>query len=344
MKGLVGFARAVGGTRTVGAAPTSLQLQKLVELVFWASLRAEEGRAIRCLITCRSTVGAPLQFIQWPRSALSPRAIAKAALATDPRSASLVVEYQTVAPAGWYLIGMIDRLPTQPVGAFQIAIEGTAHLSLSRGGQKLAEFHAGQVYATAADVLRRGPIAGKLGWSNSQATLFADLLSRVDRQGHGGAFVVVPNGTMPSQVTLAYQSTPTAYGGLAAAIHRRSGSSAREQALWVVASMSRVDGAVLVDRSLNVLGHGARLSATPAPDVRLATRTDGKHAHLWKSLNQWGTRHGSMIAFCRATPDAVGFVISEDGGVRAVTLLPQSGVTMWERIRLNGSDLRPAVP
>ena len=51
--------------------------------------------------------------------------------------------------------------------------------------------------------------------------------------------------------------------------------------------------------------------------------------------DKFGTRHRSAMRFCWANRGAVAFVISQDGGVRAITKL-NNKVVIWEDIKLLG--------
>jgi hypothetical protein len=341
--GLLSFIRQLTGNPPSGSLAV-LNAGSLVEELYAASLKAEEGHRIKCLITCLHARGArPVDFIEWKPSQLSARAVAKIATATDPRGSSLVVKCD--AHDQWWIVGIIARLPAAPVGAFQISVEGVAHLSLRLNGKKEAEYIGGEVETEAADILRIDPVKSKLGWTNSQVLLVAELLQRMDSQGHGGAVLVdddAHDATAPLSITYSIAGAP--YSGLLEHSASRTHSKGRDRALWVATSLSRVDGAVVMNRKLEILGNGARLGATPATSVRVASRSDGKHARSVTGLGRWGTRHGSMISYCQARPKAVGFVVSEDGGVRAISHLGGTEATIWERIRLGEDDLPARVP
>ena len=49
--------------------------------------------------------------------------------------------------------------------------------------------------------------------------------------------------------------------------------------------------------------------------------------------NHYGSRHRSMMRYCSHNPGSVGFVISQDGAVRAMTQV-RGRVVMWENLRL----------
>src|SRR4029077_17980036 len=92
---------------------------------------------------------------------------------------------------------------------------------------------------------------------------------------------------------------------------------------------------VLLDNQLGVHGFGVEIRTQTEPsDLFLAP---GPHA-TGKSLRrvdplQYGTRHRSMMRFCSAHAGTVGFVISQDGHVRAVTVV-EDQLVMWENLRL----------
>jgi hypothetical protein len=82
--------------------------------------------------------------------------------------------------------------------------------------------------------------------------------------------------------------------------------------LWFVSLLSRVDGLVLMDTSLKVVGFGVEIledkeskNIWQAGDVH-ASKT--KRRRL--DPEDFGTRHRSMMRYCAAVPGSVGFVIS----------------------------------
>lgn len=86
-----------------------------------------------------------------------------------------------------------------------------------------------------------------------------------------------------------------------------------------IASLSGVDGAVLMTDKLKVLGFGAEViaSSPSLKEIRVAQDTLGKEGRT-TSIEMYGTRHRSAFRFCSSYEDAVAFVISQDGGVKAV--------------------------
>ena len=108
-----------------------------------------------------------------------------------------------------------------------------------------------------------------------------------------------------------------------------------EAAIWFVSLLTRVDGLVLMTPQLDVIGFGVEITFSDKPrHIQKATSTmadPGSRQDV--DYNSFGTRHRSMMRYCDEVPAAVGFVISQDGGVRAVTKIDEV-VVLWEDIRL----------
>jgi hypothetical protein len=60
------------------------------------------------------------------------------------------------------------------------------------------------------------------------------------------------------------------------------------------------------------------------------------------SPEELGTRHRSMMRYCNAYPGSVGFVISQDGDIRAISKVKDI-LILWDGIRLtrNWTDRHP---
>jgi hypothetical protein len=165
--------------------------------------------------------------------------------------------------------------------------------------------------------------------------LWSHVLREAVRLRHGGAFVVVPD---PAQapVELKYPTAPLALGGelvdlwLALARAQRLlgddlSTDALEQArvrrhrVWSaaasVAHLSAHDGCVLLDRQLNVHGFGGTIesrAAASSPRTYVDARTKAPLAED-QLLSRFGHRHRSAFQLCKAVPNAIAFVISQDG-------------------------------
>jgi hypothetical protein len=165
--------------------------------------------------------------------------------------------------------------------------------------------------------------------------LWSQVLREAARLRHGGAFVVVPDARR-APIELKYPTGPVALGGelaglwLALARARRppgSGlsASALEQArvrrhqVWSMAAsvghLSALDGCVVLDRRMTVHGFGGTIETAAASSSALKYADSRTKAPLPEQplLARFGHRHRSAFLLCKAVPNAIAFVISQDG-------------------------------
>jgi hypothetical protein len=119
---------------------------------------------------------------------------------------------------------------------------------------------------------------------------------------------------------------------------RSDGLAALAGSAGLVASLSRVDGAILLQDGLDVGGFG----------VEIRTKADVKRVYLAEDESAtklaaadpraYGTRHRSMMRYCQAHPSAVGIVVSQDGDIRAIATA-NSRLVMWEQLHLSPGTL-----
>lgn len=85
-----------------------------------------------------------------------------------------------------------------------------------------------------------------------------------------------------------------------------------------MASLSQVDGAVLLSKKMKLIGFGGeiRVDDKNLPVTYLKNSDEKKRKQI--DPLKYGTRHRSTIRFCKRFPGAVGFVFSQDGAIKAV--------------------------
>jgi hypothetical protein len=100
-----------------------------------------------------------------------------------------------------------------------------------------------------------------------------------------------------------------------------------------LSSLSRVDGLLWFKRNLTLQGFGVLVQGTSGP--QMVFRANNAHSTDLTEIDvqNFGTRHRSMMRYCSQNADAVGFVVSQDGDVRAITSQNEK-VILWESIRL----------
>jgi hypothetical protein len=98
----------------------------------------------------------------------------------------------------------------------------------------------------------------------------------------------------------------------------------------LIASLSTIDGAVLVTKRWELLGFGGEIlcGGSDITTVARARDLEGEHVVMESSVGV-GTRHRSVYRFCGEHHDAIGIVASQDGDVRIVAWKGDC-VTYWD--------------
>lgn len=99
--------------------------------------------------------------------------------------------------------------------------------------------------------------------------------------------------------------------------------------LHLVAALSGVDGALLLSDELRVLGFGAELRSQIEVGFVYQALDAAATQRLTVRPDSFGTRHRSAFRLCAQLPDAVAFVLSQDGGMRAVKSV-EGEVVYWD--------------
>jgi hypothetical protein len=99
----------------------------------------------------------------------------------------------------------------------------------------------------------------------------------------------------------------------------------------LIANLTAVDGAVVLDKRLGLLGFGAEVSAElPTPTrVWRALDTEGREREPY-DIESVGTRHRAAFRFVEDHPEGIAIVVSHDGGVSFVACHEQE-VVVWEQ-------------
>jgi hypothetical protein len=201
------------------------------------------------------------------------------------------------------------------------------------------------------------------------------ILARMQRFRHGGALLLARKSAgLHLKYTLACDSLGEAIDGRIEATDRYTDASYRidrgsaqsgvvplplftEQAaararldafegavartIGFIASLTRVDGLVLIGPGLSVRGFGVEITAAADPPPGAVVLADRARAAAALEAgacrrvdpSQFGTRHRSMMRHCYRDPDALGFVVSQDGEVRAMRRVGEH-LVVWENLKL----------
>ncbi len=206
-------------------------------------------------------------------------------------------------------------------------------------------------------------------WNNAVCR----VLMNIQQYRHGGGLLIVPSfpaNDLDIKYSLTYDRMPQALFGLVqhqllkrqstetiakhcknqqgdmlpcdfhfdAVAYQKKLDEHRAEALGCVrfiSSLSRVDGFVVADKRLVVHGFGVELRPdSELTDIFIAGDSLATPKLLRKgSLSQFGTRHRAMMRYCNEHPASLGFVVSQDGDIRA-TMRDGDRLILWENINV----------
>lgn len=111
--------------------------------------------------------------------------------------------------------------------------------------------------------------------------------------------------------------------------NQREYEDSAQDAARFIASLTAVDGAVVLTDKLRIIGFGAevRVSDSGTDTIYHATNEEGTAA-TDAPFTSYGTRHRSAFRFVEGMDPTVAFILSQDGGIRAATLV-EDRVVMW---------------
>lgn len=99
------------------------------------------------------------------------------------------------------------------------------------------------------------------------------------------------------------------------------------------ASLTSVDGVVLLTDRYRLIGFGGEVIATSSVEIaEICYDSDGNKRRT-QTIDNFGMRHRSALRFCSSYEDSIAFVISQDGQVRAVKRCG-SQVLIWDDVAI----------
>lgn len=211
------------------------------------------------------------------------------------------------------------------------------------------------------------------GLSRRWLNAICRVLMHIQQYRHGGGLLIAPNASSPAtnvKYEVHYDRLPRALVGLVQhdlgkgllereigercrdgqgkqipsrlhegwVAHRRQLEARKNEVLGCarfIASLSRVDGFVLLDRSLVVHGFGVELRADSSLSEIWIASDSSAHARWMRPahLEEFGTRHRAMMRYCFEVPGTLGFVVSQDGDIRAI-IRHGDRLVFWENVNV----------
>ncbi|MCW3465847.1 putative sensor domain DACNV-containing protein [Chitinophaga nivalis] len=177
------------------------------------------------------------------------------------------------------------------------------------------------------------------------------ILTRIKNYAHGGAMLITPGQTdLKRKYGITYdritqtiikiiynkQLPPEEQTDMQALTRELKG------AIRFVASQSCVDGLVLLDTSFVVKGFGVVIDTKDGPEKVYQSLNINFNPEKTAIIvpNHFGTRHRSMFSYCYYHPGSLGFVVSQDGDIRAITRVGTK-IVIWENILIQKGKATP---
>ena len=317
--------------------PDAAAIEAIVDAAFWASLRREEGHSpkISLAFLPPGRAGYPLRFengLPLTASALS--------------RLSPAVERPGIHLGVWRAEGNLQvwgATRTIPNYCFVLEVVAPGHLVIKYRrevgfgkfgnvlvleGDQIKVVDEGSIRsaecpALMASFFQSDPLAAPQDGFN----LFIQLAVSMRAHQHGGALLVIPDGTHSWRTSMVWPvpyAVAPPFAGLADAVEQNldgeDGLSRQEtlrQAVEAVAGLTAVDGATVISDTFKLLAFGAKIrrspQAEPIEQIMVTEPVVGSMPSVLHPSRFGGTRHLSAAQFVHDQRDAVALVASQDG-------------------------------
>lgn len=170
------------------------------------------------------------------------------------------------------------------------------------------------------------------GYNNSSININSfffpvfQVLNKIEQLKHGGTLLIVPHiEDVIDQLDIKYRVDNNYLCSkeieLMSRIHEMKAFDATLEDISCYSDMvgcfSAVDGAVVMNSMLEVIGFGAEI-LTEKAKIKSVDVINGRGEIKSVRIDLFGTRHRSAFRFCKKNPNAVAFIISQDGGIKYV--------------------------
>jgi hypothetical protein len=325
------------GEEDLAPEPDAHTIQTIVDATFWASFRREEGQfpKISLAFVSPEQVTQPLLFEK--RFPLITSVLTKLAPAVERPGVHLGVWHGQERLEIW---GATRSLPSlcfvievvEP-GLLVIKhrrIDGFgkfANVAILKGEQIKIVDENGTSLPDCPALLKSLLAFTSSEVEDPSVNVLIQLATSMRAHGHGGSLLVVPTGSDAWRQSIVHPlqySVSPPYTALAELLSQ--GSQDTDENRWVaavrkevdiVAGLTAVDGATIVNEHYEVLGFGGKINrpeGSPAVEKMVATEPIvGNEAIVIHPVQNGGTRHLSAAQFVHDQRDALALVASQDG-------------------------------
>ena len=328
------FARHIAAARARDGgdleSPSPLAIAAIIDAAFWASLRREEGHAPRISMAFLPPDTAKHAVMFARRLPLLPALLSKVAPAVERPGIHLGV-WRT--DGEFYVWGTCREVPafclvvevvtsglivvkhrSEPFGKF-------VNVAVLEGDQiKIVDEQAGEVVPDCPAVVTSLVGVRDRASGSGLTTVLVQLAASMRQHGRGGALLIVPSDSgewLESMVTPMLYAVEPPHTELADLSCARADPDDLKRAVDVIAGLTAVDGATVINDRYDLLAFGAKITrkrgSPPVELVNVTEPVEGSVPTRTTPAQLGGTRHLSAAQFVHDQHDATALVASQDG-------------------------------
>ncbi|HEV2666024.1 MAG TPA: hypothetical protein VG324_13985 [Blastocatellia bacterium] len=355
------FARRIAaarqrGQQTLAPQPDALTIETIINAAFWASLRREESYfpKISIALLPPEQAGQSLTFERL--LPFTPSAIARLAPAVERPGIHLAVWRYGSELFVWGAAHRIPRLcfvleviePGLLVIKYRRGQESSKFVNVAvlKGDQVKVVDEEGASLPDCPTLISSLLGSGSLSSSSDSVNAFVQLAVSMRAHGRGGALLVVPQGSelwresilrpVPYSVTPPFSELAELMRQGAGMWNKRPWREALGRAVEVVAGLTAVDGATLINDQYDLLAFGAKIGprggGAQVEQVLTTEPVVGAAASVVRPEHLGGTRHLSAAQFVQDQRDSLALVASQDGRFTVFAWSPCEGMVHAHRV------------
>ena len=327
------------GEQNLAPKPDAKTIEAIVDASFWASFRPEEGRFPKISIAYLSPWQAIQPLVFENSLPLNASVLTKLAPAVERPEIHLGVWNENNELRVW---GATRRIPTfcfvvEDVEPGLLVIKHRrvggfgkyANVAVLKGEKVKVIDEQGTSLPDCPQLLRSllAFTASSEVENHHSLNILVQLAASMRTHGHGGALLVVPTATDRWRESIVHPiiySTTPAYPALAELVRQkvdddkdRQWESAVRKSVDVIAGLTAVDGATVINDQYEVLAFGAKIRRPEgSPPVEKWVETEpivGNQGIVVHPTEHGGTRHLSAAQFVNDQRDGLALVASQDG-------------------------------
>ena len=314
--------------------PDAADLLALVDVTFFASLHEEEARRFQFDVAWLPAARDCAAVVELRRPVrATPKSLIKLAPATQLDGTSIAVRREGGELVAWALVE--HSAAAQPPLTIRVLAPGV--LRVDYAGAPRALFARGETFFLGGDDQVTSPVRvlsqAFQAWGGPdlpadlpslRAAIVTEIAARALEHGKGGMILVIPAAVAePEGVRIHYpigEGADILAGRYAEATSRAAmpGSPERprlSEAIELIARLTAVDNAVLLDTDLRLRGFGVQVLEGDAPDMSFEHADPySQDVHIDDLSTFKGTRHPAGVIFCmRQEREAAAIIASQDG-------------------------------